>query len=374
MSHVMDNRAGKGTALYTRRLIEELLKNDRLEITLVHYEKTDDPLYTKAREILIPRLRLPFATRFARTLLFFWKYRKERFDIIHWFQPRLYPFFWLAPARCIVVTAHGAGDITAPGQFPLSRRIYNFLMIHFNHRITAIIGVSEFGKQEIIEHYRASRDRVHAIYNGGGESFKQLAKHSSQKLILERYGIKSPFILDVSRLEPHKNVDTLIRAYEILRRESDFSHSLYVVGVKRFEAEKTLALARASAYAKDIVFLDFVAQADLNALYSASDVFVFPSLNEGFGLPLVEAFASGTPVVTSNVTALPEVASDAAIIVDPTDVSALAGAMRRILSDARLGEILIQKGLVRAQVFTWSETARKTFDLYRHLVDHESVR
>ncbi|MEK7069107.1 MAG: glycosyltransferase family 1 protein [Patescibacteria group bacterium] len=374
MSHVMDNRAGKGTALYTRRLIEELLKNDRLEITLVHYEKTDDPLYKKAREILIPRLRLPFATRFVRTLLFFWKYRRERFDIIHWFQPRLYPFFWFAPARRIVVTAHGAGDITAPGQFPLSRSIYNFLMIHFNHRIDAIIGVSEFGKQEIIEHYRATRDNVYAIYNGGGESFKPLYKQASQKLIFERYGIRSPFILDVSRLEPHKNVDTLIRAYEILRRENTFSHSLVIVGARRFEAEKTLALAHASLYAKDIMFLDFVEQADLNALYSASDVFVFPSLNEGFGLPLVEAFSSGTPVITSNVTALPEVASDAAIIVDPADTSALAGAMCRVLSDARLRNMLVQKGLARARVFTWIETARKTSDLYQHLVDHESVR
>src|SRR3989344_4737515 len=298
MSYAMDNRRGMGTALYTRRLIEKLIQDDRFEWYLVHFDTVDDPLYSQAHEILIPRIpHLPFGTRFIRTMLFFWKYRNEQFDIIHWFQPRLYPFFWLAPARHIVVTAHGAGDITAPGQFPFSRRVYNFLMKHFNHRIDAVIGVSEFGKREIIEHYDVPSKKVFAIYNGGGEDFKDLDTAGSQRLVSQKYGVRAPFILDVSRLEPHKNIDTLIRAYEIMRRESAISHRL-----------------------------DFVQQEHLNALYSAADLFVFPSLNEGFGLPVIEALASGTPVITSNVTALPEVAGGCALTVDPADANTLAEA------------------------------------------------
>lgn len=364
MSHPMDNRKGKGTAIYTHKLIEALLKDERLDITLVHYDASDDPLYKKAREIRIPYLKLPFATRFVRTMLFFWKYRHERFDIIHWFQPRLYPFFWLAPARLTVVTAHGAGDITAPGQFPFSRRVYNFIMRRFNHWIDAVIGVSEFGKQEIIEYYGVHHEKVHAIYNGGAEDFESLDKAEAQQLIFEHYAIHTPFILDVSRLEPHKNVDTLIRAYEHMRRTSPLTQSLVIVGAKRFGSEQTLALAKESLYANDIQFLDFVEQEHLNALYSASDLFVFPSLNEGFGLPVVEALASGTLVVTSNTTALSEIAGDAAITVDPTNVEALADAMKKILTDASLQDTLIQKGLERSRAFTWAETARKTLKLY----------
>jgi len=374
MSYAMDNRRGMGTALYTRRLIEKLIQDDRFEWYLVHFDTVDDPLYSQAHEILIPRIpHLPFGTRFIRTMLFFWKYRNEQFDIIHWFQPRLYPFFWLAPARHIVVTAHGAGDITAPGQFPFSRRVYNFLMKHFNHRIDAVIGVSEFGKREIIEHYDVPSKKVFAIYNGGGEDFKDLDTAGSQRLVSQKYGVRAPFILDVSRLEPHKNIDTLIRAYEIMRRESAISHRLVVVGAKRFGAEKTIALAKASPYANDIMFLDFVQQEHLNALYSAADLFVFPSLNEGFGLPVIEALASGTPVITSNVTALPEVAGGCALTVDPADANTLAEAMRRLLSDGELRRTLVEKGLVWAQEFTWETTVRKTVALYESLTHASSA-
>src|SRR3989338_5159465 len=154
MSHPMDNRAGKGTALYTRKLIEELLKNERLEITLVHYDAVPDKLYKKAREIVIPQIpHLPFGTRFVRTLLFFWKYRKEKFDIIHWFQPRLYPFFWLAPAKHIVVTAHGGGDAAYPHAFLFSRFVFVGVMKLFGRYIRATVGDSAFARQEIIDAY-----------------------------------------------------------------------------------------------------------------------------------------------------------------------------------------------------------------------------
>lgn len=375
MSHTMDNRQGKGTALYARKLIENMLGDERFEFTLVHYERVDDPIYKKVREIVIPEIpHLPFGTRFIRTMLFFWKHRKEDFDIIHWFQPRLYPFFWLAPARHIVVTAHGAGDITAPGQFPLSRRVYNFIMTYFNRWISAVIGVSEFGKKEIISSYRIAKDKVHAIYNGGGENFKPLDKTSAQARICQKYGIRAPFILDVSRLEPHKNVDSLIRAYEAMRLKSAHAHTLVVAGAHRYKAEKTVALARASQFSKDIRFINFVSDEDMNMLYSASDLFVFPSLNEGFGLPIVEALASGAPVITSNSASMPEIAGDAAITVDPLDIKALAEAMQSVLSDAPLRDSLIRKGLARAREFTWSKTARETSELYKQICSVEDGR
>lgn len=365
MSYAMDNRAGKGTALYTRKLIERMLDDDRFEWYLVHFDRIDDPIYRRAHEIVMPELKLPFATRFVRTMLFFWKYRNEKFDIIHWFQPRLYPFFWLVPARTIVVTAHGAGDITAIGKFPFSRRIFNFVFKHFNSYIDAIIGVSEFGRREIIEFYGASPERVHAIYNGGGEAFLVLDKERSRLQIAQRYGIDSRFILDISRLQPHKNVDSLISAYDLMRRgHPERTEKLVIVGWPTFKYERTYALARESAFSKDIVFIEHVEQEDINMVYCAAELFVFPSLNEGFGLPVIEAFASGTPVVTSDVTSLPEVAGDAALVVRPLDVSAVAQAMQRILGDPLLRADLVERGKKRAAEFTWEKTAAQTTELY----------
>lgn len=367
MSYAMDNRSAKGTALYTRKLVERLLDDEHFEFYLVHFDRVGDPLYAKAREIIMPELKLPFATRFARTMLFFWKYRNDQFDIIHWFQPRLYPFFWFAPARHIVVTAHGAGDITAGGKFPFSRRVFNFLMRHFNAQIDAIIGDSEFGRQEIIEWYRVASERVHAIYLGGAEEYRPLDKETAQQRIKERYGISSPFILDISRHVAHKNIPTLIRAYAQVQQEGSNVPKLVVVGFRSFAYEAAQAEAQRVPRPADILFIDYIAPEDLNALYAAAEIFVFPSLNEGFGLPIVEAFASGTPVITSEATSMPEIAGDAALLVNPQDEADIAQKIKNLLDDPLLHEQFRQSGLERARKFRWSETAKDTAVLYQRI-------
>ena len=367
MSYAMDNRPGMGTALYTRRLIEYLLLDDRFEWYLVHYDKVDDPLYTKAHEILMPRLSLPLGTRFVRQLLFFWRYRKMDFDIIHWFQPRLYPFFWLAPGRNFVATLFAAGDVTAPGAFPPSRRMFNFVLRHFNKKLDAIIASSQFGKGEIQECYGAAPERVFVTYLGGGERFRTMPREKAKEKVRERFGITGGFILDVSRLEPHKNVGTLIKAYTIAR-DKGVRHKLVLVGKNSGNYETLRALATSLGYGDDIFFMTYATDEELNALYAGADLFVFPSLNEGFGLPLVEAMSMGVPIITSNTTALPEVIGDAGITIDPLNVDQIADEIHRLLSDQKLLGELIERGLRRARTFTWGETAKQTIRIYDTLL------
>ena len=358
MTHTMDNRPGMGTATVARKTVEGLVADDQFDVTFVHYEKIADPLYERAREIVIPPLpELFFGTRFLRFLLFCWKYRKENFDIVHWFQPRLYPFFWLFPARNIVITAHGGGDALAPQKFSLSKKIFVFIFRHFHSRIDAVVASSNSGKKEIIEAYGIPENKIVVIYLGGSEGFSPLEKRSAA----------NPYILTVSRLVPHKNVGGLIRAYA-LARNMGISQRLIIVGGRGGAEESVYAEARRSPYRSDIMFVDYAPLEDLKALYAGADLFVFPSLNEGWGMPIIEAFASGVPVVATNLTAVPEAVGDAALLVDPRDERALAGAVAQVLTDKSLSERMVQAGFVQASKFTWDRMARAVTEVYKKLI------
>lgn len=368
MSYSMDRRKAKGTALYTRKLIANLLTDERFDFYLVHYDKIDDPLYSQAKEILMPKIKLPYGSHFVSQLLFFWRYRKNRFDIIHWFQPRVYPFFWLAPAKKIAITTHGAGNITAGGPFVFSREVFNFILTKFIRRVDAIIAVSEYGCEEIEKYYRAPKENIFFTYNGGGEDFKPLAESEAGKMIAEKYKINGRFILQLARHLPHKNVTGAIKAYKIFRDKYNRNEKLVIVGTRDFDTKKIFKLAEASGYKEDIIFIDYVHAEDLNCLYSAARLLVFPSLVEGFGLPVIEAMASGTSVITSNTTSLPEVAGGAAVLIDPLDFAALAGAINKVLTDENLHSDLIKKGLARSREFSWHETAEQTKEIYFKLL------
>ncbi len=375
MSYAMDNRTAKGTALYTRKLIENLLNDPQnpFDYTLVHFEKVDDPLYAKAAaEIIMPKIKLPlpYGSRFISQMLFFWRYRKQKFDAIHWFQPRVYPFFWLAPARHIFITAHGAGDITAPSFFSLSRHIYNTVLKLWHKKADVLIAVSKFAQEEIITHYGALRERVRVVYNGGGEDFHRIDKKNSTERVGQKYAIRAPYILNVSRLQPHKNVNTVVRAYIQMREHNpDRKEQLVVVGTPVFGFEETYEIAKRSPFSDSITFISYIDKEYLNDLYCASELFVFPSLNEGFGLPVIEAMASGVPVITSNVTSLPEVSGDAALIFDPFDCEGISKAMNAILSNPSYRTSLVEKGLKNAQRFTWKQCAQDTISIYKDILN-----
>ncbi|MFA4890440.1 MAG: glycosyltransferase family 1 protein [Candidatus Paceibacterota bacterium] len=371
MSYAVDGRPSSGSALYARQLISRLVLDSCLECYLIHYETSDDPIYKMgAKEIVMPKVKLPYGSHFISQLLFFWQHRKQKFDIIHWFQPRLYPFFWLAPARKIVVTMHGGGMIAFKQKFIFSNFMFNFILSNFGFKVDIAFADTDFGKREIIDNYKIDNTRLKVVHMGGGELFKAINKEEARNLIVSKYNIKAPFILDISRLQPHKNIDSLIRAYILVRNSGGVNQKLVIVGTPVQDYKKTYEIARESLYKDDIFFVNFVPQEDLNAFYSAADLFVFPSLNEGFGVPVVEAMASGTPVITSNTTALPEVAGDAAVLVDPLNIKQIAYEMNRILSDNNFKKGLIKKGLERAKQFTWDKTTEYTkktyFDLTRY--------
>jgi len=367
MSYAVDGRKAKGTALYAKKVIEGIIDDPRFEFYLVHYEKSDEAIYSNGQEILMPKVKLPYASHFVSQLLFFWKYRKNKFDIIHWFQPRVYPFFWLAPAKKIIVTTHGAGDKTAPGNWIFSRKVFNFVLTAFHSKVDAFVAVSEYGRKEIYDNYHAEMDHIYFTYNGGGENFHQINKNEAKERVKEKYGIDSPFILNIARHIPHKNILNLINAYKILGDKYEREENLVIVGKRGSESEKIFELVKNYDLSNRVNFIEYIEEGDLNLLYSASDLFIFPSLQEGFGIPIIEAMSCGTPVITSNLSSMPEIAGDAAILVDPKNPAEIAQKINDLLTNDQLKNELIEKGLKRSKEFSWEKTAEKTKEIYLEL-------
>lgn len=368
MAYAMDGRPAKGSALYARRIVEQLLQRPELDVTLVHYERNDDPIYRRATEVVMPRVKFPFGARFLSQALFFWRFRRQPFDVLHWFQPRLYPFFWLAPARRLVATVHGAGDITAPAAFDLGREVFVWVLRRFGNKLHLALADSNFARDEVVQHYGLDASLVEAAYIGGGESFRPIPKAEAEQ-VAQRYGLELPYVLCVGRLQPHKNIPRLVRAYGRLRQSTDRAERLVLVGLPAGDERNVAAAVAACPAGADVQLVSFVNDADLNALYSAASLFVFPSLNEGFGLPVVEAMSAGVPVVTSSTTSLPEVAGDAALLVDPTDEQALADAMAAVLSDSQLAGGMVSRGLAQSARFTWHAAASHLVASYRRLLN-----
>ena len=182
--------------------------------------------------------------------------------------------------------------------------------------------------------------------------------------VRERYQLDGPFVLYAGNIKPHKNLERLIEAFHLIRRGPLEHVKLLIIGD---EISKLPALRRAvhrHKLHKHVRFLGFVPDETLAILYRLAAVFVFPSLYEGFGLPPLEAMASGTPVVTSNLSSMPEVAGDAAVLVDPYDVDAIKDGIKRVLTDPELREDLVRKGLRRARHFSWERSVARTREIY----------
>jgi glycosyltransferase involved in cell wall biosynthesis len=171
-------------------------------------------------------------------------------------------------------------------------------------------------------------------------------------------------MLFVGKLESKKNIVRIIQAFSLLKDKYDIPHDLVIVGPKGWLFRDIFRAVDELGVHRRVHFLGHVPRSDLPYLYSAADVFVFPSLYEGFGFPPLEAMACGTPVVTSNVSAIPEMVGDGALTVEPTDVGAISTAVYSILTDENLREELIEKGLQRVKLFSWAKTARETLGVY----------
>ncbi len=270
-----------------------------------------------------------------------------------------------------VVTVHDLTFLRIPERYPPARRLYMQTMTRLAARVAdAIIVPSMTVRGDVIELLHADAAKVHVVYEAAGEQYRPLDREASME-VARRCGVDRPFVLSVGSREPGKNRARLIRAMHELRGEG-IDRALLVVGQKAWKFEEELTLVRELGMGHRVIFAGYVAAEDLPALYAAADLFAFPSLYEGFGVPVLEAMACGAPVVTSNVSATAEVAGEAALLVDPLSVASIRDGLRSLLSDGALRSRLSRRGMERAARFSWRRAADETHAVYEGVMERRA--
>ncbi len=306
---------------------------------------------------------LPKPTPLVRVPVFLaYELWKRPVDVLH--------VQYTAPPFCrvpVVATIHDLAfehmpeTFTRRGSFQLKLTVRRTAQ-----RAARIATVSEYSRQDLIRTYHLPPEKVVVTYNGVESHFTPDALPNEAEDVRNRFGIKRDYLLAVGSLQPRKNLIRLIRAYARLRSEHEsFTPQLVIVGRKLWLADDIFGEVRRQLWKDDVILTGYVSDDDLPKLYRQATAFVYPSLFEGFGLPPVEAMACGTPVVTSNVSSLPEVTGDAALLVDPLDQASIEAAMLKITGDEALRARLREQGIAQAKRFTWREAAEKTLQLYR---------
>ena len=227
-------------------------------------------------------------------------------------------------------------------------------------RADTIMTISESTKQDLESELQVPAAKIKVMRLGVDAHFRPYEPADAARHIAQKYGSSENYILSVGTIEPRKNLATLIEAIGILKGQGKLAHQLVVAGAKGWGKSRIAeSILKWKLTESDVKFLGFIPETDLPLLYSGAAVFVFPSVYEGFGLPLVEAMACGVAIVASNTSSIPEVVEDAALLVSPYDSEAMAAGILRLLSDTQLRVALIERGLRRARDFTWEATARR---------------
>ena len=358
------NRSLTGVGNYTYNLIKELNKLNKTKESFYLINSEHDEFFTKINEIIIKN---PFKVlkTYAWYPFLVIKLWDHDLDVIQ--NSSQVPTF-LKFKQKYIITVHDLTPFITPKESKFGRPlIYKLLFPRTLKTADKIITVSNSTKKDLINHFDIPEKKIRVIFEAADEKFKPLNNEKISETE-QKYNLNFPFILYVGTLEARKNIPTLVTAFYKLKKKN-IEHKLVITGTKGWKYKEIFETIDKLNLQNDVVFTGYVSDEDLPALYNAADLFVYPSIYEGFGLPPLEAMACGTPVITSNTSSLPEVVGDAGIMVDPYDVDGLADAMHRVLTDEGSRADMIKKGLERTKMFSWEKCARETLEVYEEVYD-----
>ena len=272
----------------------------------------------------------------------------------------------------VVVTIHDIIHLLYPEFLPS-----NFAFLYAQRMIRRsltrgdrIISVSESTKADLMQHFDVDGRKIHVVYNGVEDAFRRRLPSEELQRWLRDLGLAQPYLLFVGNpAKPHKNLDMVVQAYARARRMAQFDAPLVCVGSRQGSEFKIRQRAEYLGIGDKVRLLGFVAHEALPAIYQGASLFLYPTLYEGFGLPVIEAMASGVAVITSNTSALKEIAEDYALLVDPLDLDGIAKAIAYLMGNPERRAAFAERGERRAEDFRWEETARETLDIYLSAIE-----
>lgn len=344
-----------GTEQYTWELLRMLAQLDRRNAYRLYCNQQPDHLPPLAPNFALRSIPFPRLWTHARLSL---EMASEPPDVL--FVPAHQLPLVNAPRS--VVTIHDLGFEHHPAAHTLAQRVYHRLFTRLSaSRATHIIAISEATRRDLQQIYRVPAGKISVIYHGVDPRFQPLEDRTVVDQVMQGYGIEPPYLLFVSTIQPRKNVARLIEAFARARTVTgDRQLKLVLAGKRGWLTEQIERRANELGIADAVRFVGYVPHGDLPALLNGALGYVVPSLFEGFGMTVLEAQACGTPVLASNVSALPEVVGDAGLLVDPYDVAAIANGIVQLVMDRELRVRLRERGLEHAKHRTWETTARQT--------------
>lgn len=368
-------RSRTGVQEYVQNLLVNMLAIDRKNEYILFYNsyRTKNPSFLTELEkypnVFLRRFHYP-----NKILNFcMWYLRRPFLDrllgVSVLFSPNII-FTSVSPECRHVLTLHDLSFVRHKEFFDRYRRLWHWLVNprRLVQNAATIVTVSDSSRDDIVSLYQCPPQKVKRIYPGVGEQFAPVKRERRAfAAVKKKYNLPEKYILILATLEPRKNIESAITAYEILRKENRVRHKLLIAGSTGWLFAKTRKQIRRSKYRKDIVFVGEVDDEDRCFLYAGADLFVYPSYYEGFGFPPVEALKCGTTVVCSYTSSLSEVVGNAALLASPYDPHEIAWAMERGLKDGKLKRMLKNEGIKRAGRFIWKETARQIIDVLERM-------
>lgn len=330
--------------------------NTYKDIDISHFPK-DYP------NVEVKRSRIPNKLLNLSLSLFRWpkidKLIDSKIDVIWVPDPRPTP---VSPGVKKVVTFHDLSFEDFKYSFNFKTRFWHKILRPKKEAVeaNAIISVSQFTKGQLIDHYDINPDKIHVVYESASDTLNPLSIPKSFEIIQRKYHLPERYFLALSTLEPRKNISGIINAYISWQEETNSNVALVVAGKRYPEIFSDLVIKDHPS----IITPGFIEEEDKAFLYQHALAFLYPSYYEGFGLPILEAMKCGTPVITSDSTAMPEVAGDAAYLVNPNEISEIKRGMHKMYRDEIYRKHLIQKGLNHVKSFSWEKAAKKTLDLF----------
>ena len=293
--------------------------------------------------------------------------RRAQVDLLH--QPAFsVPMFYAGKK---IVTIHDVISLFHTNIPFFSRQFYSKWMPFSYHFADHFITISEHSKRDIHQKLGIANDRITVIYLAADEEYHRPVSREKIDQVVQKYHIEGPYLLNVGTINPRKNLEFLVQVFAEAKKTHHLPHRLVLTGKKGWHYDALFRLVKDLKLTEDVLFTGYVGDTDKPALYHGADLFLFPSIYEGFGLPPLEAMSFGTPVISSNTSSLPEVIGDGGISLSPSDHGAWVQAIMQVITDPKLHGQLAEKGRAQAKKFSWNRCAAETLQVYHTVCESE---